>query len=912
MSNAGSIRAGKTFVEITADDSKFQAAVKRVHNRMAALSQTLRQTGTSLALGGAAIGLPMVLAAKKAAEFENALLELKGSVSDLSPKQLKAVREESIRMSKAMGVAPAKIAQSFALLVKAGMSVEEAMNGAARSAVEFGRVSGVEAQQAATFMKVAMNVFGVSAEQAVDTLSAAADASETDIAHMVEAFGLVGSAGKTFDQSLFGVAQGFAALARYGIQGEEAGTGIKVLLSRLVAPSQEAEKALGKLGLTVASFRDADGKLLPMVQIVGLLSDAMKNMSTDARQAIMADKALVDVFGDRGIKVIGAFADMGVQGFGRLATEMESQRRVAEKFQIMMEGISGSFERMQSAIERLAVAFGAGLSPSLVVASHAIAVVVDLLSWLLNGIPVLSPILATLTATAVGLGVAMVSVGWALTAVNFGIRGFLKAGPAFAAVASVMSRAAVGLTDSLTALRAAFFALPLVGQIAAVLAGGTALAAGAWWMMSGGGKPKNAEPKKAGGIKRDEFRKALEEPSARAEQKAARGDTLATFADSIAGQLGIGPKLNAEAKIADATGRTADGVEQLVAMGRNDGSDTAERSPPAGRPQVAERPTKTSRQVVIDRQPPVESQAVAAVPREAVATQKEQRPPVAKRAEAATSVEVAVAAPPQPAMPEPAPQPEPVVQVVANEPKPKPVQQSPAQPSVEALVPPQPPAIVQVDAQPRMPAQREPRPEPATLPVFARNEQLNSNPPAAPIAPAPQMAVVERAEPATAQFKEPTAPAAPVMQAVSAASPEQSGPIPRPDHGNVGPLQMAERFAERPRPQPSASSQLPPSTTMSLGLDFSKIVDSTRRTADGVERLVAPPQTAADKTRSVPSAASLASGLVRPSPVVGGVTASLERDLVSVAERTAIATEKAVGILREILNTQPSGGVAFA
>jgi len=570
MSTASAIKAGKAYVEISADDTKFQAAVKRVHNRMAALSQTLRQTGTTLALGGAALGLPMVLAARKAAEFENALLELKGSVSDISPKQLEAVRNESIRMSKAMGVAPAKIAQSFALLVKAGMSVEEAMAGAAQSAVEFGRVSGVEAQQAATFMKVSMNVFGTSASEAVDTLSAAADASETDIAHMVEAFGLVGSAGKTFDQTLFGVAQGFAALARYGIQGEEAGTGIKVLLSRLVAPSQEAEKALGRLGLSVASFRDVDGKLLPMVQIVGLLSDAMKGMSVDARSAIMADKALVDVFGDRGIKVIGAFADMGVEGFERLAQEMESQRTVAEKFKIMMEGITGAFERMQSAIERLSIAFGTGLSPALAVASHGIAMVIDLLSWLLGGIPILSPILAALTASAVGLGVAMVSVGWALTAVNFGIRGFIKAGPAFQAVSAVMSRAAAGLTASLTALRVAFLALPLFGQIAAVLAVGAAAGAGVAYMMSGTKGQQKAAAKK-GGIKRDEFRQALEQPMAAGADKPARGDTIGTFAGGIAGQLGIGPKLGNEAKIADATGRTADGVEQLVAMSRPTG-----------------------------------------------------------------------------------------------------------------------------------------------------------------------------------------------------------------------------------------------------------------------------------------------------------------------------------------------------
>lgn len=569
MSTAGAIRAGHCFVEISADDSGFNRTIKTVHNRMAALSQSLRQTGTAMALGGAALGLPMVMAARKAAEFENALLELQGSVSDLSPKQLKAVRDEALRMSKDMGVAPAKIAQSFALLVKAGMSVEEAMNGAARSAVEFARVSGVEAQQAATFMKVAMNVFGVSASEAADTLSAAADASETDIAHMVEAFGLVGSAGKTFDQSLFGVAQGFAALARYGIQGEEAGTGIKVLLSRLVAPSQEAEKALGKLGLSVAAFRDADGKLLPMVQIVGMLSDAMKGMSKDARGAIMADKALVDVFGDRGIKVIGAFADMGVEGFDRLGGEMEAQRTVAEKFAIMMQGISGAFERMQSAVERLSIAFGTGLSPALAVASHGIAIVIDLLAWLLNGIPILSPVIAGATAVTFSLGMAMVGVGWAMSAVQFGIRGWLRTGPMFAAVTGVMTGAVTSLAAALTALATAFYALPLVGQIAAVLAGITAVGAGAWWLMSGRGKKPGTAGAPAAGIKRDEFRQALEAPGAAGAAAQQRGDTLGTFNAAMAGQLGIGPKLGDQARTADATERTADGVDQLVSMQQN-------------------------------------------------------------------------------------------------------------------------------------------------------------------------------------------------------------------------------------------------------------------------------------------------------------------------------------------------------
>lgn len=575
MSSAAAVRAGRAFVEITANDTQFQRAIKTVHNRMAALGQSLRQVGTSMTIGAAALGLPMVMAARQASAFDDALLELKGSVAEITPKQLKAVREESLRMSRALGVSPAAIAQAFAMLVKAGMSVEDALNGAARAAVQFAAVSGVEAQQAATFMKVAMNVFGVSAEEAVDTLSAAADASETDIRHMVEAFGLVGSAGKTFQQSLFGVSQAFAALARYGIQGEEAGTGIKVLLSRLVAPSSEAAKALGLLGLSVESFRDAEGGLLPIVQIVDIISRQLRGMSKEARGMVLSQKALVDVFGDRGIKVISAFADMGVEGFDAIADAMEGNRSVAEKFSISMEGISGSFKRMLASVERLSIAFMVGLAPAMNVFSHVASFVIDKLSWLLTNIPILSPILAGLTAVTFTLGVSAVALGAAIGVVNFGLRGWLKFGPLVTIVTNGMTAAVGRLAAAFGLLSLAIKRVPLVGWALAAIAATGVIG----WLITASDDAETAatKPAKRGKISRDAMRDPLAEPGAPAAKPAGKafGDSLATFASQIASQLGIGPSLSTAEQTAENTGRTADAVEELA---RNDRARVPEAS----------------------------------------------------------------------------------------------------------------------------------------------------------------------------------------------------------------------------------------------------------------------------------------------------------------------------------------------
>lgn len=562
MTSASGVRAGRTFIEIGADDSAFTAALKRAHNRMASFGQAARQIGTGLAMGGAALGLPMVLATKQAAGFQDALLELKGSVSDISPKDLERVHDAALRMSREMGVAPTEIAQSMTLLVKAGMSVEDALNGAGKAAVEFARVSGVSAQEAATFMKVSMNVFGVSASEAVDTLSAAADASETDIRHMVEAFGLVGSAGKLFNQSIFGLSQGMAALARYGIQGEEAGTGLKVLFARLVSPTKEARDALGKFGLTVENFRDQDGNLLPLVQIVDILSKSMKGVDKVAR-----DNALMNVFGDRGIKVIGAFVDLGVNGFNKIADEMEKQRSVTEKFNIMMSQLSGTITRLWSAVERLSIAFGEQLSTALSVVGTVLVGTIDMLAWLLTNVPGLAVVVAGLTAVAFGLGIALLGVSAAVKAVNFGIASYVKYAPAVVAWMAGMATAAGGLATSLWNVAAAMTAvlarIPILGWIA--LAVGVGVGAWAAWDLS---KASKAGDKKKAKPKRDEFRDPMVDgagPAAAATGK--RGATLATFVSQIAAQLGIGPSLEPAQETAENTARMADGIDQLV---RND------------------------------------------------------------------------------------------------------------------------------------------------------------------------------------------------------------------------------------------------------------------------------------------------------------------------------------------------------
>lgn len=405
--SAGAVKLGGAYVEIFAKDGAFMQAMTRVQNKIKSVASAMQTAGRNMAFGGTAIGAPMLLAIKQAATFEDALLGMR-SAAGLTEKQVGTLRQQALALGQAMNASPTKVAGAFLELTKAGMSVDEVLKGAGQSSIEFARVSGVEMADAAVFMKVAMQSFGVSAQEAVDTLSAAADSSETSIASMVESFGLVGSAGALFNQSLFDLAQGMAALARFSVIGEEAGTGIKSILNSLVAPSGVAQDALESLGLTVDNFRGADKKMLPLVQIVGVFEKALKNIDPKT-----GDRALAQIFGDRGIKVMGAFLNLGTQGFENISAAMKDSLPVSEKYQIVMSGVTGSLEGLRNSTEQVSIAFTESVGPAFAQAAQSASGYLGALASIISQNPEATTAVAALTVGVTGLGAALALAGLA-------------------------------------------------------------------------------------------------------------------------------------------------------------------------------------------------------------------------------------------------------------------------------------------------------------------------------------------------------------------------------------------------------------------------------------------------------------------------------------------------------------------
>jgi len=490
MSVVGGIRAGLAFVELKAHDTEFQAAMLRFQERMVGVGSGMRRLATQVGVASAALGVPMVAGIRAAQGFDDAIRGVAAAVSDISPEQLEAVRKESLRLAGELGVAPEKIAEQFLNLAKAGVSVDDALGGAAKTAAMFAEVGRMEGGQAAELLADAMNVFGTSAKKAGDAIVGAANASSVDIPQMAMAFSMAGAVAGEAGQSIEDTSAALAILGKGMLKGSDAGTSLKTMLLRLTAPLSETKVAMAEIGLNARSFVDAANKPLRLPEIIGILNKRLGKLDDVARRDV-----LNRIFGSDAIRAALLLSKAGSEGFDKMLGDMGKARPLAEQFQYLMGGVTGFFSALDAGAKIMSVSFNTSLGPALSYVGRGFIWVSEKVAWMLDNVPGLGPVVGSLAG---GLGVlsgALFGVATATAVVNFTMKNLpfkaVTRGAAMAAGAFGYLGKAAGL------LRLAMTAIPGVGWVAGIATALTAAGAAYYWFTSK--KKKNPAPQVAAG-----------------------------------------------------------------------------------------------------------------------------------------------------------------------------------------------------------------------------------------------------------------------------------------------------------------------------------------------------------------------------------------------------------------------------
>lgn len=369
--SSGRIRQGGVFVEIGADARQFFATLNKVNKQIGKLGSAMAGAGSKMMGIGAGLAAPIGAAVVAGAKFQDVMLNVRASTGATAG-ELDQVRKAAMDMSQALGVGPTEAASGMLELLKAGMSVEQVLGGAGKAALTFAKVGGMSTADAAVVMADAMNVFKVSASVAANALSSAADASSTSIEGIAQAFSQVSAVAGLANQSIQDTSAALAVLANAGVKGSDAGTSLKTMLLRIMAPANEAVGALQEIGLSVRSFRNADGTMKPMVEIIRTLTTAMQGMDQAAKDDIFRR-----VFGQDAIRAAAVMTSAGVDGFSAMRDGMAGAMSVGDKYATMQSGLSGAASALRAAMERLAIAVSDAVGPAFMSIAEAVGPLID-------------------------------------------------------------------------------------------------------------------------------------------------------------------------------------------------------------------------------------------------------------------------------------------------------------------------------------------------------------------------------------------------------------------------------------------------------------------------------------------------------------------------------------------------------
>lgn len=281
------------------------------------------------------------------------------------------------------------IANGIALVSHAGWDFEQIMDGIP-AAMKLAQAGGLDLSQAIDYIVTSTQAAGIGFDELsewTDVWAFAANSSAGDIQQFGEAIARMGATAQ-FAKSKEELVTLLAVLHNTGAKGQEAGTLLRNTMLRLVAPTSKASKVMADLeisatemdaavgesagdlnaameALEAAGFSayDEQGNLKGFVDIFKDLNKALVGMDEQAKNNVLAS-----IFPTR--TMTGALAFLNAAGgeFDHLLGALEAGDAVGYGeylSELMMGGITGSNEILQSKIEALELLIGQRLAPDI-------------------------------------------------------------------------------------------------------------------------------------------------------------------------------------------------------------------------------------------------------------------------------------------------------------------------------------------------------------------------------------------------------------------------------------------------------------------------------------------------------------------------------------------------------------------
>jgi TP901 family phage tail tape measure protein len=224
MTNVGNITA-----TLTLNAAQFNQAMQSAQNQMATTSNSANKVSkdiqaihnAALALGGAMV-VGVGAAVTQAANFEQKMADVK-SVSGATADEMSKLGDLAKEMGMKTAFSATEAAGGIEELIKAGLTVEQIINGGLEASLNLAVAGNLQLAEAAEIASTALNSFksdGLSAATAADILAGAANASATDVQEMKFGLSMVSAVASGIGLTFRDTATSLALFAQNGLKGK--------------------------------------------------------------------------------------------------------------------------------------------------------------------------------------------------------------------------------------------------------------------------------------------------------------------------------------------------------------------------------------------------------------------------------------------------------------------------------------------------------------------------------------------------------------------------------------------------------------------------------------------------------------------------------------------------------------------
>ncbi|MBP3734001.1 MAG: phage tail tape measure protein [Desulfovibrio sp.] len=467
---------GATAKTLKASHDQASAALDR-YNAKLRMQNTLQEASQKRtefygrAVGTAMSAMAMAQPLKVGIGFEEAMSKVR-AISGASAADLQAMTAQARELGASTVWSAKEAAEGMTYLSMAGFNAKQTM-AAMPGMLSLASAGAMDLGSTADIASNILTGFGFKAEQmgyVSDVLAKTFTRSNTKLQSLGDSFKYVGPAAANAGQSFQDTAAMIGKLGDAGIQGQQAGTGLSAIISRMAGPPAEARKALDKLGV---SIKGAHGTMKPMPVLFKELEAKMRNMGE--AQRIATAKAL---FGTehfaKGLILMKAAADGSIQSMSQSLYEQGYASRVASD---QTDNLSGDLKGLNSAYEEVSISLYTAVAPALREIVKGLTSAMRAVGDFVKAHPQLVQGLAMAAAGFIGLKTAVLGTQMAFWAVKPGLSMLGMLLPSLgrsAATAAVSSTGLGGALRGIAAIGPAMFN-PVTAGLALVAGGLVAL-----------------------------------------------------------------------------------------------------------------------------------------------------------------------------------------------------------------------------------------------------------------------------------------------------------------------------------------------------------------------------------------------------------------------------------------------------